>query len=137
MNTKLLGTLTLSVGLLLFSIPALAHHGGSSLYDLGKVTTVKATVTQFVWSNPHCELSFDAADDSGKVKHWVLEAHPPNILVTHSWTRKALNPGDMVTISFHPGLNGVTIGQLIKVVFADGRELWQDVPKTAANAGAQ
>jgi Family of unknown function (DUF6152) len=135
MNTKLFGSLALTLVVLLFSIPALAHHGGSSLYDLGKVTTVKAAVTQFVWSNPHCELSFDAADESGKIKHWVLEAHPPNILVTHSWTRKALKPGDVVTISFHPGLNGVAIGQLIKVVFADGRELWQDVPKTAANAG--
>jgi hypothetical protein len=136
MKAKVLGSLTLSIGFLLVSISALAHHGGSSLYDLGKVTTVKATVTQFVWSNPHCEINFDAADDSGKIRHWTIEAHPPNILATHSWTRKAMNPGDVVNITFHPGLNGVAIGVLIKVVLPDGRELWQDVPK-AASAGTQ
>jgi hypothetical protein len=137
MNMKLSKSLVLGVGFLLVSIPALAHHGGSSLYDLGKVTTVKATITQFVWSNPHLEIGFDAADESGKIKHWLIEAHPPNIMMTHSWSRKVLNPGDVVTIGFHPGLNGVAIGQLIKVVLADGRELWQDVPKAASNAGTQ
>jgi hypothetical protein len=134
MNMKLVLILALSVGLFLVSVPALAHHGGTSLYDYGKVTTVKATITQFVWANPHLEIGFDAADDSGKAKHWVIEAHPPNIMVTHSWTRKALNPGDVVTVTFHPGLRSVANGQLIKVVLADGRELWQDAPKAA---GAQ
>jgi hypothetical protein len=47
-----------------------------------------------------------------------------------------MNPGDIVNITFHPGLNGAPIGILIKVVLPDGRELWQDVPK-APTAGAQ
>jgi hypothetical protein len=126
LNMKLSLILALSVGLFLVSGPALAHHGGTSLYDLVKVTTVKATITQFIWANPHCEISFDATDDSGKVKHWTIEAHPPNIMVTHGWTRKALNPGEPVTITFHPGRNGVATGRLIKVLMADGRELDQD-----------
>lgn len=126
MNRKLFSILAMSVGLSLASIPALAHHGGTSLYDLEKTTTAKATITEFVWANPHCEISFDAADESGKVRHWTIEAHPPNILVTHGWTRKALNPGDTVTITFHPGKGGVLTGRLIKVVTADGRELDQD-----------
>jgi hypothetical protein len=126
MSMKLFAILAISVALSLASIPALAHHGGTSLYDLEKVTTAKATVTQFVWANPHCEISFDASADGGKVKHWTIEAHPPNILVTHGWTRKALNPGDAVTITFHPGQNGVATGRLIKVMMADGRELDQD-----------
>lgn len=65
MTKKVLATLALCAGVvLLFSIPAFAHYGGSSLYDMGKSTTVKATVTDFVWSNPHGEISFDGPDEA-------------------------------------------------------------------------
>jgi hypothetical protein len=126
MNKNLFAILAISLAVCLSCVAALAHHGGTSLYDLDKTTTSKATITEFVWANPHCEISFDAADDGGKVRHWTIEAHPPNILVTHGWTRKALKPGDAVTITFHPGQAGVLTGRLIKVVTAEGRELVQD-----------
>ena len=127
MNRKLLPALGLCAGLLLlFSIPVFAHHGGSSLYDMGKSTTVKATVTDFVWANPHCEISFDGVDEAGKPRHWTIEAHPPNIMVTHGWTRKSLKAGDAVSITFHPGQNGGAWGKMIKVNWPDGKELVQD-----------
>jgi Family of unknown function (DUF6152) len=124
MNSKLIGSLALGL-LFLVSIPVFAHHGGSSLYDMSKMTTVKATVTEFVWSNPHCEISFDGVEE-GKARHWTIEAHPPNIMLTHGWTRKSLKPGDVVTITFHPGQNGGAWGKMIKVVWPDGKELVQD-----------
>jgi hypothetical protein len=127
MSKKLLAALALCAGILvLFSIPVFAHHGGSSLYDMGKSTTVKATITDFVWANPHCEISFDGADETGKPRHWTIEAHPPNIMVTHGWTRKSLKAGDAVSITFHPGLNGGAWGKMIKVNWSDGKELVQD-----------
>lgn len=125
-NTRLLAAWALSMGFLLMAIPALAHHGGSSLYDMGKSTTVKATVSEFVWANPHCEISFDGMDESGKARHWTIEAHPPNIMVTHGWTRRSLKPGDVVSITFHPGQNGGAWGKMIKVTWPDGKELVQD-----------
>jgi len=125
MHNKFFGSLALGVLLSLVSIPVFAHHGGASLYDMDKVTTVKATVTEFVWSNPHCEISFDGLDQ-GKARHWTIEAHPPNIMLTHGWTRKSLKPGDMVTITFHPGQNGGAWGKMVKVVWPDGKELVQD-----------
>ena len=83
MNRKLLPALGLCAGLLLlFSIPVFAHHGGSSLYDMGKSATVKATVTDFVWANPHCEISFDGADETGKARHCDVSG----IKVPFRWT---------------------------------------------------
>lgn len=125
MNTKLFGSFALGVFFVLVSIPLFAHHGGASLYDMDKVTTVKATVSEFVWSNPHCEISFDGVDQ-GRARHWTIEAHPPNIMLTHGWTRKSLKPGDVVTITFHPGQNGGAWGKMVKVVWPDGKELVQD-----------
>jgi hypothetical protein len=111
MNMKLLAILALWVGFLLVSIPAFAHHGGASLYDMEKATTVKATITDFIWANPHCEISFDGIDERGNARHWTIEAHPPNIMLTHGWTKKSLKPGDVLTITFHPGKNGGGLGQ--------------------------
>lgn len=125
MKARFFGSLAVGLLFSLVSIPMLAHHGGSSLYDMDKVSTVKATITEFVWSNPHCEISFDGMDE-GKAKHWTIEAHPPNIMLTHGWTRKSLKPGDAVTITFHPGQNGGAWGKMIKVVWPDGKELVQD-----------
>ena len=42
--------------------PLLAHHGTNISYDHDKPTTLKGVVTEFVWSNPHCQLYFDVKD---------------------------------------------------------------------------
>ena len=64
-------------------VPLFAHHGAAS-FDTGKTVTVKGTVTEYVWSNPHVLVKVDAKDDSGNVAHWVLEAWNP---VTQSQQR--------------------------------------------------
>src|ERR1700732_4664224 len=43
------------VGLLLVSIPLFAHHGNAA-YATAAKTTVKGTVTEWYWANPHCFL---------------------------------------------------------------------------------
>ena len=45
-----------SVAAFLVSTSALAHHGAASIYDMSKETTMKATVTEYVWTNPHVEV---------------------------------------------------------------------------------
>jgi hypothetical protein len=115
----------MAVMLSAFSSPALAHHG-TAAYDLDKVVTVKATITNFYWMNPHCEILFDAASGKGKTESWAVETHPPTMMVSHGWTKRSLKQGDMVTISFHPAKNGAKTGVLIKVVLPSGQELKHD-----------
>lgn len=114
--------LILTIAVFLISSPVLAHHGGGSLYDMTKETTVKATITDYVWTNPHVEISFDAAPKDGG-KHWVLEAPPPNRMLNWGWTRKSLHPGDAVTVTFNASKRGSNAGYLIKVVLPSGQEL--------------
>lgn len=97
-NTTLLAAWALSMGFLLMAIPALAHHGGSSLYDMGKSTTVKATVSEFVWANPHCEISFDGMDESGKARHWTDQT----FLDTNDLALKYADPDGYPRASIHP-----------------------------------
>lgn len=120
-------TVALVLGVFLGAIPLArtvsAHHGGGSLYDMSKEITVQATVTDFVWTNPHVEIGFDAQDDKGKVKHWLLEASSPPVLVSHGWNRKSVQAGEVVKVTFNPSQRGTNVGLFIKLVKADGTEL--------------
>ena len=101
----------LTAGLLSVSAPVFAHHGNAQ-YDLQHSKTLTATVAGFVWSNPHCILSFDAKDDNGVVTHWSVEMHNPILLTRAGWTSKTLKPGDEIQVTFHPAKNSSGIGQL-------------------------
>jgi len=123
LNRRGFGMLAIAVFALLMPASALAHHGRALIYDANKVTTVKATVTEFVWSNPHVQIGIEAVDANGTRRQWLLEASSTGILAERGWTRKSLKPGETVTVTFHPGLKGALTGELVKVVLADGREL--------------
>ena len=120
-------TLVFALGALIGAIPLArtvsAHHGGGSLYDMSKEITVQATVTEFLWTNPHVQIGLDAKDDKGKVKHWLLETGSPPVLVSRGWNRKSLEAGDKVTITFSPSQRGTNVGLFIKLVKADGTHL--------------
>ncbi|MBI4886205.1 MAG: hypothetical protein HY824_03850 [Acidobacteria bacterium] len=121
MRNRVLSILAGVVGLLLFSTSALAHHGAASLYDVHKETTMKVTITEFVWINPHVEVGIASVDDTRA--HWLLELGSPPNISNRGWTSKSLKPGDVVTVTFNPGLRGAPVGRLLKVVFPDGKEL--------------
>ena len=119
----LFGMLAIAASALLMPVPALAHHGRALIYDAKKETTVKATVTEFVWSNPHVQIGIEAVDADGTRRQWLLEASSTGILAERGWSRRSLKAGETVTVTFHPGHRGTAIGDLTKVVYADGREL--------------
>jgi len=109
-------------GFFVISIPAMAHHGAAA-YDISKKMTVKATVTDWVWSNPHCFLKFDAKDDKGVVTHWATETSNPSDMVNLGWSKDSFKPGDEVTVTFTPVKNGNPIGRIEQVVLANGQTL--------------
>ena len=99
-----------------------AHHGLSA-YDEKNPVTLKGTVTEFEWSNPHSQIYFDVKDDKGNVTHWACETLGPARLLRAGWSRHSLNPGDQITISLIAAKNGAPVGFLRKLVLADGTEL--------------
>ena len=98
-----------------------AHHGAASLYDVNKETTLKVTITEFVWTNPHVEVGIASVEN--KSARWLLELGSPPNIANRGWTSKSLKVGDVVTVTFNPGLRGTRIGKMVKVVLANGKEL--------------
>ena len=122
MNAKLVTLIALAAGLLVFSGPVVAHHGAQG-YDLTKRISLKGTISQFVWANPHCQIYLDVKDDKGKVVNWAVELNNPGNLIRLGWTHTALKEGDEVTLTFSPGKEDKPVGICADVVFADGRKL--------------
>jgi hypothetical protein len=112
----------MTIGLLILSGPALAHHGNAA-YDLENPITLKGIVTEFAWSNPHVQIYFDVKDGKGKLVHWASETVSPGLLSRAGWTKTELKPGDEITITLGPAKNGAPIGFALKVVLANGKVL--------------
>ena len=122
MKSWLLATSAGMVVLLMVGVPIFAHHG-TSAYDTTKLTTVKGTVTDFQFNNPHVMISVETKDDKGKVELWISEANSPNVLTRHGWNRDIIKKGDQITIIGNRPKNGAKTLRLQKVVLSNGQEL--------------
>lgn len=122
MSRKMAKSFGLAVGLLIVCVPIFAHHGGSD-YDIQHPKTLKGTVTEFYWSNPHCQVFLDVKDDAGKAVNWTIETLAPAVLKRAGWSRETLHSGDQIAITFVPSKKGTPVGMLRKVVLPDGSEL--------------
>ena len=122
MGVKPFVLFTIVVGLLVVSGPTFAHHGTAN-YDMTKVVTLKGTVTDFQFINPHTLILFDVKNEKGLVEHWQAEATSPNHLVRAGWTKNIVKSGDEITISGFRAKNGSTVMRFQKMVLANGQEI--------------
>ena len=110
------------IGAILFATAVFAHHGASA-YDRGNRITLKATITEFKWTNPHVYILFDAPDPKGNSDRWSCESINPGMLSKQGWSRRTLSAGDKVTIIGFPSKTGSKVMLLEKLILADGKEL--------------
>ncbi len=126
MKNRHIGAL-LGLGLLITAAPVFAHHGNSN-FDIDKKLTLKATVTDWVWANPHCWLKFEVTDDKGTVVHWIAETSNPADMTNLGWSKQVFKSGDHVTVTLQPVKNGQPIGRVMRVVLANGQTLGTRIP---------
>jgi hypothetical protein len=115
--------LLLTAGAVLAISAPLAGHHGTASFDTEKELTLKATVTEWTWSNPHCFLKFDAKDETGTVRNWVVETGNPTDMSVRGWRRTSFKAGEGVTVTIQPVKSGAPVGRMVRAVFADGSTL--------------
>ena len=98
MRAKILVLIISVVAALIVSGPTFAHHG-TAAYDTKDIVTVKGTMTDFLFINPHVQLHFDVKNDKGVVEKWAAELTAPNKLARAGWDKYTLKPGDSITAS--------------------------------------
>src|SRR5690349_9593659 len=122
MKHKLPTVLAVAAGLLLISSPVSAHHGNAD-YDTAHSFTVKGTVTEFEFINPHAQLHLDAKDEQGKIEKWDIELGSPNSMRRIGWTRNSLKPGDEITVIGNRKKDGSKSMYLEKILLPNGKEV--------------
>jgi len=122
MPRYIVGVLLVSAVITAASAPLLAHHGSAS-FDTSKKVTLKGTVTEWLWANPHCFLKIDAMDDTGGVRNWALETQNPTGMTQRGWSRNSFKVGDEVTVVIEAVKNGAPIGRIVRATLPDGSTL--------------
>jgi Family of unknown function (DUF6152) len=119
---KFFTPLVLALAISSVAMPLAAHHG-NAVYDDTRTITLKGTVTQWAWANPHCILHLDVTDESGQVVSWIVETENPTSMFNIGWTKSSMKPGDQVTVTAMPVKNGKPIGRIVDVLLPSGQKL--------------
>jgi hypothetical protein len=113
------------LALVLAALPApaaLAHHS-FAMFDLSTKVQLQGVVKEFQWTNPHTWIQLIVTDENGFETEWSLEGAPVNMLVRNGWKSTSLKPGDVITVTGSPLVDGRPGATYDVIVLADGTEL--------------
>ena len=102
-------------------MPLSAHH--SWPVSFGRLVTVKGTVVEFKWGNPHPMMTLDVQASDGRTERWQIGGPAINRMEANGWTRTTVKPGDTITGIGYQFADGQKILRLERVVLTDGTEL--------------
>jgi hypothetical protein len=112
-----------AIALTAFASPVFAHHS-FAMFDIEKTLTLKGTVKEYEWTNPHSWLRMSIVDEkTGKPLNWAFEMSSPARQVELGMTKDSVHPGDVVTVMFHPMKDGTRGGQFIQAILANGKPI--------------
>ena len=124
MRRKLAVLFVMALGFPAISSPVVAHHGTAGVYDYTHRITTKATVTEFIWHNPHVQIYFTLKNDKGEEQTWGVETVSPGNALANGWTKNSFKAGDQLLVSFVPAKGDRTFGTCTQFVFvANGKRL--------------
>ena len=109
--------------LALFSavLPLSAHHSWPVSNE--RLVTVKGTVIEFMWGNPHPMMTLEVQTNDGRKEKWLIGGPAINRMQANGWTAKTVKAGDVITGTGYQFTDGQKIVRLERVVLPDGKEL--------------
>ncbi len=102
-------------------MPLSAHHSWPISYD--RLVTVKGTVTEFKWANPHPMMTLEVQTNDGRTEKWEIGGPAIIRMEANGWTKTTVKTGDVITGIGYQFADGQKILRLERVVLADGKEL--------------
>ncbi|HET9568678.1 MAG TPA: DUF6152 family protein [Vicinamibacterales bacterium] len=117
----LLVSVVVTLAVVASAVSLSAHH--SWPVNMDKLVTVKGTVMEFAWENPHPMITLEVRTDDGKVEKWLIGGPAINRMEANGWTKTTVKPGDVLTGTGYQFSDGQKIIRLDRVVFADGKEM--------------
>ena len=114
--------------ILLFAVwigggPLLAHHGRGQMFDMQHEVTLKGTISEVAWRNPHVVVYMDVVDENGEVATWGFENASVSTLAREGYNRNTLRVGQEITAIVNPSAAGAPLGIVVVVILEDGTEI--------------
>ena len=109
------------LALVLAAVPLSAHHSWPVSYS--QLVTVKGTVTEFMWGNPHPMITLEVRTNDGGIEKWLIGGPAINRMEANGWTKTTVKLGDVITGIGYQFADGQKIVRLEKAVLADGKEI--------------
>ena len=78
------------------TVSALAHHSLIE-YDQNTIVTIKGTIAEIKWVNPHASLVMEVKEPDGSIRRIQVEMAPPNALVRKGIDTTLFRIGDAIT----------------------------------------
>jgi len=99
---KSIGALAI-FAMLAVGISEVAAHHSASMFDFSKTMTMKGSVVELRWVNPHVTLTLNGAVADEPPGEWLMETTSPgNLVGVGGWRRDVVKPGDQVEVVFYP-----------------------------------
>ncbi len=102
----------------------MAHHS-FAMFANDKTMTLKGTVKEFEWTNPHAWMHLVVMNEAGKAEEWSFEMASPYQLISKGWKQDSVKVGDQITMVMHPMKDGSHAGSYMGVTLANGTILGQ------------
>ena len=100
---KSIGALA-AVAVLAVGISRVSAHHSASMFDFSKSETIKGSVVELRWVNPHVTVTINGSHNEEEAPaEWLMEmTSPGNLVRAGGWRRDAVKPGDKVEVVFSP-----------------------------------
>ena len=113
---------------------ATAHHSTAE-FDYTRQLTIKGTVKEVQWTNPHSYIQLIADGEQGEKVQWSVEFGSPSLNVHMGWRKDSVKVGDAVTMNLSPARNGKPYGTLRVITLPDGKQLEGVAARVGAGPG--
>ena len=135
MNFRLTRALSAAMGILVLSGTLNAHHS-FAMFDQNKLVTLKGSVAEYYWLNPHGHIIFKVEAGPGidpkMVGEWDIECASTSIMRLQGWSSNTIKAGDQITIAANPLKDGSKGASLFYATFPDGKRLYRDIARPKA-----
>ena len=107
---------------------AFAHHS-FAMFDQTKAVTLKGTVKEFEWVNPHAWIRLLVMDEkTSKQVEYAFEMGSVARSTKDGWKRDTIRPGDVISVTMAPLKDGSRGGMYLAAELPNGKKMGRTGP---------